>query len=242
MAEMAPIIRSEYDSLVSNPDDIKKRLQTSGTAALLSQDLENVIRKCKGLVIDRFICTAIGSFSAGTVETPNKPLCQLAAFQIMKEVIDKAFLASYGYKVTEVGASALVTETTFFFAINAPWNHLRTMISTVFPALYVGDDMRGLRDGFEPLETKPATEREMLSGVCDQINFWRRVIHEDFGPFLVVKESSEELFIMEDEYRDGNKVIVYFSERPVWEGPRVIPTRAIMRRLEIATKEELSLL
>ena len=60
----------------------------------LRHEINGILTKAKPLCIDRFVCTSLGSFAleaekCGTNTDINRPLHQLVAFVMMKEVIGK---------------------------------------------------------------------------------------------------------------------------------------------------------
>ncbi|KAL8966334.1 MAG: hypothetical protein Q9183_003417, partial [Haloplaca sp. 2 TL-2023] len=184
----------------------------------LRHGINGILTKAKPLFIDRFVCTSLGSFAVevekcGTNTDINRPLHQLVAFVMMKEVIDshlgtrncpvyfqdpamsaadKELLWSLRYTVIEdPEALGLVGATTFLYTPCAVWNHVQDLLSEAkaYPALYVGNDIRFYWRRIQFEKDHPGVEDYLHLSVAEAESLWKNV----FEPFIAKKGLSEDL-------------------------------------------------
>lgn len=67
-------------------DDVRKDMEQKRIATVLMNEMNSVVTAAKRPRIDQFVCTSLGSFSA-EANNKNRPMYQLIAFAMMKEVI-----------------------------------------------------------------------------------------------------------------------------------------------------------
>ncbi|KAL8798388.1 MAG: hypothetical protein Q9182_006711 [Xanthomendoza sp. 2 TL-2023] len=165
----APLTLTQED-LRTQYREIQEELHagdSKSVAKRLSDDFRELLSKSNVDNISKCICTSLGSFTVpdGIEEfNGNRPLYQLAAFEIMKLVLedhlkkkikltrfqdlamnnmDIDFLQNLGYEVIEhPQALEEVARDVFVYMPVALYEHMRDIFHRTYPAVYVGDDLK----------------------------------------------------------------------------------------------------
>ncbi|KAL9628983.1 MAG: hypothetical protein Q9204_005538 [Flavoplaca sp. TL-2023a] len=147
--------------------EIKHELDKDGIAAPLATAFEALLAQSEVDHTSKCLCTSLGFFTSEKYAKidgqPNRPMYQLAAFEIMKASLekhlkkkvssvlvqdpemndlDKTFLRDLGYEVIEhPQALDEVARNVSVFTPGALFAHVRDLFDEFWPAVYVGVDL-----------------------------------------------------------------------------------------------------
>ncbi|KAL8834122.1 MAG: hypothetical protein Q9176_007651 [Flavoplaca citrina] len=199
---------------------VKHELDKDGVTTQLATAFEALLAHSKVDHISKCLCTSLGSFTSEKYAKidgqPNRPMYQLAAFEIMKATLekhlkkkassvrvqdpemndlDKIFLRNLGYEVIEhPQALDEVARNVFVFTPGALFAHVRDLFDEFWPAVYVGTDLvQWIESKNEKYDAKT---NELLK------EYWpdeKKVYDRWIAPYVDVT-TSRKLVIMNEKY------------------------------------------
>ncbi|KAL8651002.1 MAG: hypothetical protein Q9226_004905 [Calogaya cf. arnoldii] len=207
-------------------NEVKEELNQEGTTNQLQNAFMSLLATSVVGNINKCVCTSLGSFTAEKFAEedgqPNRPMYQLAAFEILKGCLEKhpkekkkinavriqepemnsldiAFVRSLGYEVIEDNrALEELARDVFLFTPGAEFAHVRDLFHKFdrLPAVYAGVDLVGWLESMKPHEKddpkRYATLKEFLPENEDEYN-------KLYAPYIGVT-TSQKLLIMNDKY------------------------------------------
>ncbi|KAL9634286.1 MAG: hypothetical protein Q9204_003060 [Flavoplaca sp. TL-2023a] len=213
--------------------EIKHELDKDGIAAQLATAFEALLVQSKVDHISKCLCTSLGSFTSEKYAKidgqPNRPMYQLAAFEIMKASLekhlkkkvssvrvqdpemndlDKTFLRNLGYEVIEhPQALNEVARNVFVFTPGALFAHVRDLFDEFWPAVYVGTDLVQWIESKKPNEKYDAKTNVLLE------EYWpdEKRIYNRWIALYVENTMSRKLVIMNEKYPSPS-VVAYVAK------------------------------
>ncbi|KAL8880756.1 MAG: hypothetical protein Q9198_001898 [Flavoplaca austrocitrina] len=201
---------------------VKHELDKDGVTTQLATAFEALLAQSEVDHISKCLCTSLGSLTSEKYVKidgqPNRPMYQLAAFEIMKASLenhlkkiipsvrvqdpemnnlDKIFLRNLSYEVIEhPQALEEVARNIFVFTPGALFVHVRDLFDEFWPAIYVGVDLVQWIESKKPNEKYEAKTNELLKEDWPEE---KKVYDRWIAPYVDVT-TSRKLVIMNEKY------------------------------------------